>query len=102
MKTNLDRREWRALRGPLKREWPELTDEELDQIDGDRERLVVAVMAQHHEPRERVEWRLDELMGRVLGTESLQDSETAHRQFRDETLDVAGSVDRPHPPHGKV
>lgn len=99
MKEDFTEEEWAAMRAPLKAEWPSLNDAALDHIGGRREQLIGYILDRHDESRTRVEWLLDELMGRVLGTEALQDSVSAHRSFRYQTADVAGAVERHHGQH---
>ncbi len=79
---------WRSMREPLVEVWNGLTDRDLDTIDGDREMLLDVLERRYHTPRDTLQWRLDELIGRIAGSEAIQNSPTAHHQWWDATLDV--------------
>ena len=40
MNTDILAGEWKRLRGKVKEQWGELTDDELDQIEGQRDQIV--------------------------------------------------------------
>ncbi len=50
---------WRQLRGRVKAEWGKLTDDELDQIEGNYDMLVGKIVEKYGQTREQVERRLD-------------------------------------------
>lgn len=52
-------RPWRQLRGRVKAEWGKLTDNELDQIEGNYEMLVGKIQEKYGLAREQIERRLD-------------------------------------------
>jgi len=56
---------WKQLRGKVREQWGELTDEELDQIAGKRDQLIGKVQEKYaytwDEAEEEVEEFLDEL-----------------------------------------
>jgi uncharacterized protein YjbJ (UPF0337 family) len=46
---------WKQLKGRARKQWGKLTDDELDQIEGDRERLTGAVQERYGIGREEAE-----------------------------------------------
>lgn len=50
---------WLQLRGHVKRQWGKLTDDELDEIDGDLDVLVGKLRQHYGERREAIEKRLE-------------------------------------------
>ena len=50
---------WRQLRGRVKAEWGKLTDDELDQIEGNYDMLVGKIAEKYGQAREQIERRLD-------------------------------------------
>lgn len=50
---------WLQLRGHVKRQWGKLTDDELDEIDGDLDVLVGKLREHYGERREAIEKRLE-------------------------------------------
>lgn len=50
---------WRQLRGRVKAEWGDLTDDELDQIAGNYDMLVGKIVEKYGQTREQVERRLE-------------------------------------------
>ena len=79
---------WQALREPLIETWNGLTERDLDAIDGDREMLLTTLEQRYHVPRERLQWEVDELIGKVAGSEAMQDLPTAHHVWADAVLTV--------------
>jgi uncharacterized protein YjbJ (UPF0337 family) len=55
---------WRQLKGEAKRQWGELTDDELDQIDGNRERLAGIIQEKYGKSKEEVDRELEEWAGK--------------------------------------
>lgn len=60
---------WKQLRGKVREEWGELTDDELDQIAGRRDQLVGKVQERYGYTREEAERRVDDWMDRTEPTE---------------------------------
>ena len=50
---------WKQLRGNVKKAWGDLTDDELDQIAGRRERLAGKLQERYGWSRERAENEID-------------------------------------------
>jgi uncharacterized protein YjbJ (UPF0337 family) len=46
---------WHQIKGEAKRQWGKLTDDDLDQIDGNAEKLVGLVQEKYGYARERAE-----------------------------------------------
>ena len=55
---------WRQLSGSAKAQWGKLTDDELAQIDGDRERLAGLIQSKYGVAREEAERQADEWLQR--------------------------------------
>jgi len=52
---------WRQLRGQIKRKWGQLTDDELDQIDGSYDILVGKIQEKYGTTRQQIEHELNTL-----------------------------------------
>ena len=52
---------WRTLRGRIKETWGDLTDDELDRFEGQREHFVGHIQERYGMSRQEVERRLDEI-----------------------------------------
>lgn len=50
---------WKQIRGEVKRMWGNLTDDDLDQIDGHRDKLAGVLQERFGWTRERTEQELD-------------------------------------------
>lgn len=59
---------WKQLRGKVQEQWGELTDDELDQIDGRRHQVVGLLQEKYGYGRERAEEEFDDFL------DSLDDS----------------------------
>ncbi|MDE0843467.1 MULTISPECIES: CsbD family protein [Psychrobacter] len=62
MNENTLKGEWKQIKGSVKQKWGELTDDDLDQVEGSRDKLVGRVQeryghAQDHAEREVDDWR---------------------------------------------
>ncbi|AOY43997.1 MULTISPECIES: CsbD family protein [Psychrobacter] len=62
MNENTLKGEWKQLKGSVKQKWGELTDDDLDQVEGSRDKLVGRIQeryghAQDHAEREVDDWR---------------------------------------------
>jgi len=55
---------WKQLKGKAKQQWGELTDSEIDQIDGNREELVGLIQERYGYTREEAEKNVDEWAAR--------------------------------------
>lgn len=51
---------WKQFKGHAQRKWGELTDDEVDQIQGDREILVGKLQERYGKSREQVEKEVDD------------------------------------------
>jgi uncharacterized protein YjbJ (UPF0337 family) len=51
---------WKQLRGEMKAKWGRLTDDELDVIAGNRDKLIGKLQEKHGLNREQAERELDE------------------------------------------
>ncbi|MFP4054514.1 MAG: CsbD family protein [Phycisphaerae bacterium] len=54
--------QWHQAKGMVKKKWGKLTDDDLDKIDGDTERLVGKVQENYGLAREEAEKQVDEWM----------------------------------------
>ncbi|KRU21901.1 CsbD family protein [Psychrobacter piscatorii] len=62
MNENTLKGEWKQIKGSVKQKWGELTDDDLDQVEGSRDKLVGRIQeryghAQDHAEREVDDWR---------------------------------------------
>lgn len=51
---------WKQLKGELQKQWGELTNDDMDVIEGDREKLVGRIQERYGYSRERAEREVDE------------------------------------------
>lgn len=54
--------QWKQLRGEVQRKWGKLTDDDLDQIQGDAQKLVGKIQERYGHAKERAQRELDELL----------------------------------------
>lgn len=52
--------QWKQLKGHIKKEWGELTDDEVDEIEGRRDVLVGKIQSRYGIAREEAEKRVDD------------------------------------------
>lgn len=52
---------WSQFKGEVKRKWGKLTDDDLDVIEGDREKLIGKIQERHNISREEAEREVDAL-----------------------------------------
>lgn len=62
MNKDIAQGKWKQLKGIVQQQWGKLTNDELDQIDGDRERLAGKIQEKYGEKREEVEKKVDEFI----------------------------------------
>jgi len=63
---------WKQLRGDVKQLWGKLTDDELDQIEGSRDKLLGVLQEKYGYTRERADQEIDRFsmdMSRKYGKE---------------------------------
>jgi uncharacterized protein YjbJ (UPF0337 family) len=72
---NLDvlKGKWKQLKGEAKTQWGKLTDDDLDQIEGNTEKLVGKVQERYGYGRERAEQEVDQWINRDSGGYSRED-----------------------------
>jgi uncharacterized protein YjbJ (UPF0337 family) len=56
---------WKQVRGDIKTQWGKLTDDELDQVAGQREKLLGLIQQKYGEKREAVEAELNKLLTKI-------------------------------------
>jgi uncharacterized protein YjbJ (UPF0337 family) len=54
--------QWKQLRGQIKETWGELTDDEIDQIEGRRDRLIGKLQEKYGYTRQEAEDRVNAFM----------------------------------------
>ena len=59
MNSDVLKGKWKQVRGEAKKWWGELTDDELDQIDGERDKLVGKVQEHYGRSKEEAEKEVD-------------------------------------------
>ena len=62
MNRNILEGKWKQLRGIIREKWGELTDDELDQIAGNSERLVGLLQEKYGYTQMEAERQIDELL----------------------------------------
>ncbi len=53
---------WKQLRGSIQKQWGRLTNDELDQVEGNGERLLGLIQEKYGYARDEAERRLNELL----------------------------------------
>jgi len=56
---------WKQLRGEVQQEWGKLTDDELDQVEGHRDKLVGLLQERYGYAKEEAEDRLDRFLSDI-------------------------------------
>ena len=56
---------WKQLKGAVKEEWGELTDDEIDQIEGERDSLVGTIQEKYGRTKQEVESEVDDWLDRI-------------------------------------
>lgn len=57
---------WKQFRGALKEKWGQLTDDELDQAEGNRDKLIGKIQEKYGRSREDIERELDTITSRPM------------------------------------
>lgn len=53
---------WKQIRGEVREQWGQLTDDELDQIAGQRDKLVGKIQEKYGRTREQAEEEVDDFL----------------------------------------
>ncbi|ABA80449.2 CsbD family protein [Rhodobacter sphaeroides] len=53
---------WKQIKGEARAKWGELTDDELEQVDGDRERMVGLLQTKYGDNKADAERKVDDWM----------------------------------------
>ena len=53
---------WNQLKGKIKQQWGDLTDDDLNRITGKRDEIVGLVQERYGWERERAEWEFDKFL----------------------------------------
>jgi uncharacterized protein YjbJ (UPF0337 family) len=61
---------WKQLRGEVKKQWGNLTDDDLDKIDGQRDKLIGALQERYGWARMEAETELNNFLGAYEETPS--------------------------------
>ena len=56
---------WKNVKGQIRQKWGKLTDDELEQAKGRRERIVAAIQKRYGDQREAVENQVDHLISKM-------------------------------------
>ncbi|HVS11112.1 MAG TPA: PqqD family peptide modification chaperone [Planctomycetota bacterium] len=65
MNTDILKGNWKQFRGEVKRKWGQLTDDDLDQIEGQREKLVGKVQERYGKARDQAMKDVDAFLDEV-------------------------------------
>lgn len=60
MNENTLKGEWKQLKGSVKQKWGELTDDDLDQVEGSRDKLVGRVQERYGHAQDHAELEVDD------------------------------------------
>ncbi|MBC2603866.1 CsbD family protein [Puniceicoccus vermicola] len=60
MNTDVLKGKWKQMSGSAQKKWGKLTDDELQQIDGEKERLIGTVQEKYGLARDEAEKQVDE------------------------------------------
>ncbi|MBT8139926.1 MAG: CsbD family protein [Gammaproteobacteria bacterium] len=60
MNNDILKGKWKQLKGEAKQRWSELTDDDLDRIDGKKEELVGAIQEKYGKTKKEAEQELEE------------------------------------------
>lgn len=60
MNADILKGKWRQLRGEVKQWWGNLTDDDLDKVEGEREKLIGIVQERYGYARDQAEREVDE------------------------------------------
>lgn len=60
MDSNIPKGNWKIVKGKIQERWGELTDDDLDVLEGKREQLVGLVQKRYGESKDVIERQLDE------------------------------------------
>ncbi len=53
---------WSQLKGSIKKTWGKLTDDDLDKVDGQKDKLIGLIQDAYGETKDVVEQKIDQLM----------------------------------------
>lgn len=56
---------WKQVRGDIKTKWGKLTDDDLDQVAGQRDKLLGLIQQKYGEKREAAEAELNKLLSQL-------------------------------------
>ena len=62
METDILKGMWKQVRGEAKSKWGELTDDELDQIEGERDKLLGLLQEKYGYAKAKAEQEIDEFL----------------------------------------
>lgn len=62
MNSDILKGKWKQLKGQIQQKWGELTDDELDRAEGNREELVGMVQEKYGKSKEEAEKEVDDWM----------------------------------------
>lgn len=54
--------QWHKLKGTLRAKWGELTDDDIDRIEGNREKFVGEIQSRYGKTKEEAEKEVDDFM----------------------------------------
>jgi uncharacterized protein YjbJ (UPF0337 family) len=56
---------WKQMKGEARRQWGKLTDDELDQVEGDRQKLAGKIQERYGIAKDEAERQIDEWASRT-------------------------------------
>mgnify|MGYP001827692103 CR=1 FL=1 len=61
---------WNQIKGQIKQQWGELTDDDIDRIRGNREEMIGVLQEKYGKSREEAEKELDEFLSAFSAVQS--------------------------------
>ena len=81
--------QWRQLRGKLQEKWGELTDDELDHVEGNVDQLIGLVQQKTGETREEIESYVDQICESCDGQSVTQRVSETAREYAGQAVETA-------------
>lgn len=62
MNSDILKGKWKQMRGSAKSEWGDLTDDDLDKMEGERDKMVGVIQEKYGRSRQEAEKEVDDFM----------------------------------------
>lgn len=88
MNSNIAEGKMKQFEGSIRKKWGKLTSKDLEQVKGDKDKLVGLIEEKYGEAKEVIE----EALSQILGNSSLQETIDAAYEKKDEMVEYAHQV----------